>query len=423
MNIIDIINKKRLGKILSKKELEYVINGYLDGSIADYQMSSLLMAIVINGMTNNEIINLTNLMLNSGEKLDLSTLGTVVDKHSTGGVGDKTTMIIAPIVASCGVNVAKMSGRGLGHTGGTIDKLESIPGFEVNISTEDFFKQVSDIGVAIVSQTSNLVPADKKIYALRDVTGTVESIPLIASSIMSKKIASGAKKLVIDVKVGKGALIKTKKDAKKLAKLMIEIGKANNIEVVCLLTNMDIPLGNNIGNALEVKEAIDVLTNKSFGNLRDICIELSSYMVSLGLGITYKNAKNMVIDNLYDGRAYEKFKELVNYQKGSLEVLPKSKNTYEVKSTKEGYLTSIDALSLGKLSMHLGAGRITLEDNLDYGAGIIINKNIGDNIQKGDVLMTLYTNKELDNSWLSTDAFSIQKEKVEATELIYEVMK
>lgn len=423
MNIIDIINKKRLGKILSKKELEYVINGYLDGSIADYQMSSLLMAIVINGMTNNEIINLTNLMLNSGEKLDLSTLGTVVDKHSTGGVGDKTTMIIAPIVASCGVNVAKMSGRGLGHTGGTIDKLESIPGFEVNISTEDFFKQVSDIGVAIVSQTNNLVPADKKIYALRDVTGTVESIPLIASSIMSKKIASGAKKLVIDVKVGKGALIKTKKDAKKLAKLMIEIGKANNIEVVCLLTNMDIPLGNNIGNALEVKEAIDVLTNKSFGNLRDICIELSSYMVSLGLGITYKNAKNMVIDNLYDGRAYEKFKELVNYQKGSLEVLPKSKNTYEVKSTKEGYLTSIDALSLGKLSMHLGAGRITLEDNLDYGAGIIINKNIGDHIQKGDVLMNLYTNKELDNSWLSTDAFSIQKEKVEATELIYEVMK
>ena len=423
MNIIDIINKKRLGKILSKKELEYVINGYLDGSIADYQMSSLLMAIVINGMTNNEIINLTNLMLNSGEKLDLSTLGTVVDKHSTGGVGDKTTMIIAPIVASCGVNVAKMSGRGLGHTGGTIDKLESIPGFEVNISTEDFFKQVSDIGVAIVSQTSNLVPADKKIYALRDVTGTVESIPLIASSIMSKKIASGAKKLVIDVKVGKGALIKTKKDAKKLARLMIEIGKSNNIKVVCLLTNMDVPLGNNIGNALEVKEAIDVLTNKSFGNLRDICIELSSYMVSLGLGITYKNAKNMVIDNLYDGRAYEKFKELVNYQKGSLEVLPKSKNTYEVKSTKEGYLTSIDALSLGKLSMHLGAGRITLEDNLDYGAGIIINKNIGDHIKKGDILMTLYTNKELDNSWLSTDAFSIQKEKVEATELIYEVMK
>lgn len=423
MNIIEIINKKRLGKILSKSELEYVINGYLDGSIKDYQMSSLLMAIVINGMTDNEIITLTNLMLNSGEKLDLSTLGTVVDKHSTGGVGDKTTMIIAPIVASCGVSVAKMSGRGLGHTGGTIDKLESIPGFKVNISTEDFFKQVSDIGVAIVSQTNNLVPADKKIYALRDVTGTVESIPLIASSIMSKKIASGANKLVIDVKVGKGALIKNKKDAKKLARLMINIGKANGIDVVCLLTNMDIPLGNNIGNALEVKEAISVLTNKSFGNLRDICIELSSYMVSLGLGISYKEAKNMVIDNLYDGRAYEKFLELISYQNGSLDGLVESKNTYQVKSTGDGYLTNIDALSLGNLSMMLGAGRKNLSDELDYGAGIIINKNIGDYIKKGDTLMTLYTDKELEKKYLSPNAFKIEKENKEKQELIYEVIK
>lgn len=423
MNIIEIINKKRLGKILSKNELEYVINGYLDGSIKDYQMSSLLMAIVINGMTDNEIIALTNLMLNSGEKLDLSTLGTVVDKHSTGGVGDKTTMIIAPIVASCGVNVAKMSGRGLGHTGGTIDKLESIPGFKVNISTEDFFKQVSNIGVAIVSQTSNLVPADKKIYALRDVTGTVESIPLIASSIMSKKIASGANKLVIDVKVGKGALIKNKKDAKKLARLMINIGKANGIEVVCLLTNMDIPLGNNIGNALEVKEAISVLTNKSFGNLRDVCIELSSYMVSLGLGITYKEAKNMVIDNLYDGKAYLKFLELVNCQNGSLDGLVESKNAYEVKSTTEGYLTNIDALSLGNLSSDLGAGRKSLSDELDYGAGIIVNKNIGDYIKKGDTLMTLYTNKDLEKKYLSPNAFKIEKENKEKQELIYEVIR
>lgn len=423
MNIIEIINKKRLGKILSKNELEYVINGYLDGSIKDYQMSSLLMAIVINGMTDNEIITLTNLMLNSGERLDLSTLGTVVDKHSTGGVGDKTTMIIAPIVASCGVNVAKMSGRGLGHTGGTIDKLESIPGFKVSISTEDFFKQVNDIGVAIVSQTNNLVPADKKIYALRDVTGTVESIPLIASSIMSKKIASGANKLVIDVKVGKGALIKNKKDAKKLARLMINIGKANGIEVVCLLTNMDIPLGNNIGNALEVKEAISVLTNKSFGNLRDICIELSSYMVSLGLGITYKEAKNMVIDNLYDGKAYEKFLELVKYQNGSLDGLVESKNTYQIKSNSEGYLTNIDALSLGNLSMMLGAGRKSLSDELDYGAGIIVNKNIGDYIKKGDTLMTLYTNKELDKKDLLSNAFKIEKENKEKQELIYEVLR
>ena len=423
MDIIEIINKKRLGKILSEEELEYVITGYLDGSIADYQMSSLLMAIVLKGMTNNEIVTLTRLMLNSGERLDLSTLGTVVDKHSTGGVGDKTTMIIAPIVASCGVSVAKMSGKGLGHTGGTIDKLESIPGFKVNISTEDFLEQVKDIGLAVVSQTNNLVPADKKIYALRDVTGTVESIPLIASSIMSKKIASGANKLVIDVKVGNGALIKNLKDAKKLAKLMIEIGKANNIEVVCLLTNMDIPLGSNIGNALEVKEAIEVLTNKKHGNLVDICIELSSYMVSLGLGITYEEAKNMVIDNLYDGKAYDKFKEFVKAQNGSLNNLPESKNTYEVKSTKEGYLTGIAALILGKLSMHLGAGRITLDDELDYGAGIIVNKNIGDYINKGDVLMTLYTNKELDIKWLSEEAFSIEKDKPEPIELIYEVIR
>ena len=423
MNIIDIINKKRLGKILGKNELEYVINGYLDGSIADYQMSSLLMAIVINGMTDNEIITLTNLMLNSGEKLDLSALGNIVDKHSTGGVGDKTTMIIAPIVASCGVKVAKMSGRGLGHTGGTIDKLESIPGFKVNIDTEDFFKQVNDIGVAIVSQTNNLVPADKKIYALRDVTGTVESIPLIASSIMSKKIASGANKLVIDVKVGKGALIKSKKDAKKLARLMINIGKANGIEVVCLLTNMDIPLGNNIGNALEVKEAILVLTNKSFGNLRDICIELSSYMVSLGLGISYKEAKNMVIDNLYDGKAYLKFLELVSYQNGSLDSLVESENTYEVKSDSEGYLTNIDALNLGNLSMMLGAGRRSLSDELDYGAGIIVNKNIGDYIKKGDTLMTLYTNRVLEKKFLSPNAFKIEKENKEKQELIYEVIR
>lgn len=423
MNIIEIINKKRLGKILRNDELEFVINGYLDGSIYDYQMSSLLMAIVLKGMTDKEIISLTRIMLNSGERLDLSSLGNVVDKHSTGGVGDKTTLIIAPIVASCGVKVAKMSGRGLGHTGGTIDKLESIPGFNVNISTEEFMNQVKEIGLSVVSQTSNLVPADKKIYALRDVTGTVESIPLIASSIMSKKIASGAKKIVIDVKVGNGALIKNIKDARKLARLMIEIGKSNNIEVICLLTNMDVPLGNNIGNALEVREAIDVLTNKSHGNLRDICIELSSYMVSLGLEISYNDAKNMVIDNLYDGKAYQKFLEFVSYQKGSIEGLVYSKNTYQVKSTKEGYLTNIDALSLGKLSMDLGAGRLSLDDKLDYGAGIVINKNIGDYIKKGDVLMTLHTDKELDVKWNKTDAFLISDTKTKKVDLIYEVIK
>ena len=423
MDMLEIINKKRLGKILSNEELAYVIKGYLDGTIADYQMSSLLMAIVLKGMTNKEIVSLTKLMLESGERLDLSILGTVVDKHSTGGVGDKTTLIIAPMVASCGVKVAKMSGKGLGHTGGTIDKLESIPGFKVNLSMDDFFDQVKKIGLAVVSQTSNLVPADKKIYALRDVTGTVESLPLIASSIMSKKIASGAKKLVIDVKVGRGALIKNLNDARKLAKLMIEIGRQNGIEVVCLITNMDIPLGHNIGNALEVKEAIDVLKNNVSGNLLDLCIELASYMVSLGLDISFEEAKYMVNSNLENGSSYRKFESFVREQNGSLENLPESNNTYEVKSDIEGYLNSIDALSLGKLSMHLGAGRMTLTDKLDYGAGIIIHKNIGDYIHKGDVLMTLYTNKEINIDKISTEAFLIKKEKPKPVKLIYEVIR
>ena len=307
MKILDIINKKRLGKILSKNEIEYVVNGYVSGEIPDYQMSSLLMAIVLKGMTDTETITLTNIMLKSGERIDLSALGNVVDKHSTGGVGDKTTMIVAPLVASCGVKVAKLSGKSLGFTGGTIDKLESIPGFSAKLTNKEFFNQIQKIGLAVVSQTDNLVPADKKIYALRDVTGTVESLPLIASSIMSKKIASGAKKLVIDIKVGNGALIKTKRDAEKLAKLMIRIGESHKIKVVCLLTNMDIPLGNNVGNALEVEEAIDVLKNNKEGNLKDLCIELATYMVSLGLEIELEKARELVVTNLKNGNAYNKF--------------------------------------------------------------------------------------------------------------------
>lgn len=422
MEIVDIITKKRLGKILSNEEIGYVIREYLNGNIKDYQVSSLLMAIVIKGMTDKEIINLTNHMVNSGEKLDLSSLGSVVDKHSTGGVGDKTTMIISPIVASCGVNVAKMSGRGLGHTGGTIDKLESIPGFNVTLTNQEFFRQVNDIGIAIVSQTSNLVPADKKLYALRDVTGTVESLSLIASSIMSKKIASGAKRLVIDIKVGNGALIKNVKDAKKLAKLMIEIGKSNNIKVVCLLTNMDIPLGSNIGNALEVKECIEILENKKQDNLYEVCVELSSYMVSLGLEVSYEEAKKKVIDSLESGRAYNKFLEFIKYQGGSINNLVLSNNIYEVKASKDGYITNINALELGKLSMKLGAGRESLEDKIDYGAGIVLNKKLGDKISKGDVLMYLYTNKEFDAQKLDDIYFEIKEIKQDEPILIYEIL-
>lgn len=421
MNIIEIINKKRLGKILSKEEIEYMIEGYLSGEVKDYQMSSLLMAIVLKGLTDNEIVTLTTTMLNSGEKLDLSTLGTVVDKHSTGGVGDKTTLIVAPIVASCGGKVAKMSGKGLGHTGGTIDKLESIPGFKVNLDENTFLEQVSKIGLAIVSQTNNLVPADKKIYALRDVTGTVESIPLIASSIMSKKIASGATKLVIDVKVGRGALIKNLIDAKKLARIMINIGKNHSIDVVCLLTNMDTPLGSNIGNALEVKEAMEVLKGKK-GDLRDLCVEISSEMVRLNLDIPKEQAQNMVLESISNGNAYKKFIEFIHTQGGDLSNLPESKNKYQIKSNQTGYINKIDALSLGELSMSLGAGRTNLNDKLDYGAGIILEKKVGDYVEEGDTIMTLYTNKNIDIEPLSLKAIIIKNTPPKELPLIYKIM-
>ena len=422
MNIIDIINKKRLKQVLTDEEIKYIIDGYLDGTIKDYQMSSLLMAILLNDMTSDEIYSLTKYMADSGDKLDLSPLGdTVVDKHSTGGVGDKTTLIVAPLVASCGVKVAKMSGRGLGHTGGTIDKLESIPGFTVNLSEDEFINQVNTIGVAITSQTENIAIADKKIYALRDVTGTVESIPLIASSIMSKKVALGAKKLVLDVKVGAGALIKNVEDARRLSKLMINIGKYNNIQVICILTNMNIPLGNNVGNSLEVEESIDVLKNHKKGRLTDLCVELSSHMVSLGLNIPYEEAKEKVLNNLDNGAAYQKFEELVKAQHGSLDKLPKAGKIYEIKSLTAGYLIDIDAYKLGMLSMSLGSGRKTKEDQIDYSAGIIVNKTIGDYVNDGDIIMTLYTNKditELDNS-----IFKISDKEAEDSTLIYEIIK
>ena len=422
MHIIEIINNKRLKKELTDEEIKYVIDNFLNGEIKDYQMSALLMAILLNDMTNNEIYSLTKYMADSGEKLDLSPLGdTVVDKHSTGGVGDKTTLIISPIVASCGVKVAKMSGKGLGYTGGTIDKLESIPGFQVNLSKEEFINQVNTINVAITSQTENIALADKKIYALRDVTGTVESIPLIASSIMSKKIALGAKKLVLDVKVGKGALIKNLKDAKRLSELMIEIGKHNNIKVICILTNMDIPLGSNIGNSLEVEEAIDILKNGKQGALKDLCIELSSHMVSLGLNIPYDEAKEKVLENLNNGNAYNKFIELINTQHGNINILPKENNKYEIKSMTEGYLIDIDAYKLGILSMSLGAGRKNKEDILDYSAGIIINKNINDYVNIGDVIMTLYTNKEITE--IDNSIFKISNNKKNINKIIYEIIK
>lgn len=419
MNIVDIILKKKDKIELKEEEIKYVVNSYVAGKIMDYQMSSLLMAICLNGMTDNEIINLTKYMMLSGDRMDLTELSPIVDKHSTGGIGDKTTMIIAPIVASCGVNVAKMSGKGLGFTGGTIDKLESIPGFQVKMTSEEFKNQIKEIGLAITSQTDNLVPADKKIYALRDVTGTVESIPLIASSIMSKKIASGTKNIVIDIKVGKGALIKDLDSAKKLANIMTTIAHNNDMRITCLLTNMDIPLGHNIGNSLEVEEVIDVLKNHIDNNLTKLCLELSTYMVKLGLNITYEEANKKVIDNFNNGNAYNKFLELVRHQKGDLTKLPKAKYNYVVKANKEGYLTKLDALKLGKLSCSLGAGRLNKDDQIDYSVGIVLAKQINDYVKVGDPIFNIFANKEVKE--IDGEIFAVTDTKID-DKIIYEII-
>ena len=423
MNIIDIILKKKNKEELTEKEIKYVVEGFTNGSICDYQMSSLLMAITINDMTDNEVIYLTKYMMLSGNTIDLSFLDNVVDKHSTGGVGDKTTLIIAPIVAACSCKVAKMSGRGLGYTGGTIDKLESIPGFRTNLSKDEFIHEIEDIGMAITSQTDDVALADKKIYALRDVTGTTESIPLIASSIMSKKIASGSKKLVIDLKVGEGALVKDIESARRLGNLMIKIGRENGMEVICLLTNMNIPLGNNVGNSLEVLEAINTLYYNKESNLQKLCISLASYMVSLGRNISYEEANDMVLDAIRSKKAYNKFLEFVLYQHGDITKLPKSNKIYEVKSDTSGYLTDISSLEIAKLSMHLGAGRQNKDDKIDYSAGIIINKNINDYVNINDTILTLYTNKDVplfDKNKLFKISDNINNDN---SSLIYEIIK
>lgn len=397
MVVVDIINKKRLGKELSYKELDFIFNGYLEGNVKDYQMSSLLMAICINGMTDEEIYALTKIFIDSGDILNFDEFGIIVDKHSTGGIGDKTTLVIAPLVASCGVPVVKMSGRGLGHTGGTIDKLESIPGFKVNLTDAKVLKQLRDIGVSISSQTANLTPLDKVIYALRDVTATVSSIPLIASSIMSKKIAGGADKILIDIKVGKGALLRTKEEAKKLSELMIKIGSFYQREVRTVISDMNTPLGYAVGNSLEVLEAIDVLKGRQYGtNLSELCIDLATDMVSMGKNISKRDAKIMVLDSLNKGKAYEKFLELVKAQGGDISKIEVSSKKQYIKANCDGVVSKIDALKVGLLSIELGAGRKTKEDKIDYTVGIKLNKLVGDDVKKGDVLATLYVNERID---------------------------
>ena len=397
--ILDIIDKKRLGKELSYKELAYFFNGYLNGDICDYQMSSFLMAVCINGMTDEEVFALTKIFIDSGDCLDFSNIpGIKVDKHSTGGIGDKTTLVIAPIVASLGIPVIKMSGRGLGYTGGTIDKLESIKGYNVNLSEKEILNQVKDIGIVVTGQTHDLVPMDKAIYALRDVTSTVASIPLVASSIMSKKIAGGADKILIDIKVGNGAFLNTKEKAKELSSLMIKIGKIYDREVRCIISDMDTPLGYSVGNGLEVLEAIDVLKGKeSSNNFYDLCIDLASEMVSMGLTISKEEANSKVLNSIKDGSAYNKFCELIKAQGGDINNIKISDKKYVVKANKNGVLDRISAIEVGKLSLELGAGKKNINDKIDYGVGVKLNKLVGEKVKRGDVLMTLYVNKKVPN--------------------------
>ena len=419
MNIIDIINNKRLNKELTKEEIKFFIDGMLDNSIPDYQISSLLMAIVLNGMTDKETIYLTDCMIRSGEVIDLSNIdGIIVDKHSTGGVGDKVTLVLAPLLASVGIKVAKMSGRGLGHTGGTIDKLEAIGKFKTELSLEDFINQVNKIGVALSSQSVNLDPADKKLYSLRDVTGTVESIPLIASSVMSKKIASGADVILIDVTVGNGALMKDMKSARKLAKLMIKIGKMYNKIVLCILTSMDQPLGYAIGNSLEVEEAIDTLKGNGPKDLLEVVLTFSSIIVGAIKKISNKEAKKLLIKQMKNGKAYNKFKELVKSQNGNLNDLKVSDKTFLVKSSKSGYINKINTTDLGNIAKKLGAGRETLDDVIDPEVGLVMCKKLGDYVEENDDLVKIYIKnkdislEEVSNCFEINDKLNVQPREI-----------
>lgn len=409
MEVLEVIDKKRCGLELTEEELDFMFNGYLKGKVEDYQMSSLLMAICINGMNLNETICLTDLMLKSGVKLDLSNInGIVVDKHSTGGIGDKTTLVIGPILASLGLKIGKLSGRGLGITGGTIDKLESIPGFRVSLSKEEFLNNLNTVGFTLAMQTPEFTPLDKAIYELRSVSGTVSSIPLIASSIMSKKLAIGAKYILIDIKVGSGALLNNKEDAKKLANTMIKIGSHYGVVVIPVLTDMDIPLGDAIGNALEVKEAIDTLKGKK-GAFRDLCIELCTVLLCNAMDIDLDYAKDRVTRALDDGSAYKKFIEFVKAQDGNIEEMKISDNVVSVISDVDGIIESIDAGSIGYLALDLGGGRKKKGDTIDTSVGVVLNKHVGDEVKKGDILCYLYQRDNIDYTQKAKTAFKIVK--------------
>ncbi|MBQ4097282.1 MAG: thymidine phosphorylase [Clostridia bacterium] len=399
MRMYDVILKKRHGEALSDEEIKFFIEGYTKGEIPDYQASAFCMAVCFSGMNDEECASLTYHMMNSGDTVDLSAFPRTADKHSTGGVGDKTSLIVAPTVASLGCTVAKMSGRGLGHTGGTIDKLESIPGYRTGFTPEEFMAQVEKIGVAVVGQTGNLVPADKKLYALRDVTATVDSVPLIASSIMSKKLASGAESIVLDVKYGSGAFMKTPEEAEVLAEKMVMIGKIQGRKMCALITDMDKPLGKNIGNSLEVIEAVEVLRGNDTGALYEICVALASEMVSLSREIDHAEAEKMVRGAIAGGNAYKKFLEWIAAQGGDVSYIEENRLavgaiTREVKAQLDGYVYSMDAEAIGSAACMLGAGRVKKDDVPDLSAGIVLGCEIGDRVHKGDVLAKLYTSDE-----------------------------
>ena len=427
MRAIDIIDKTEHKIELTEEEIKEFIMGYVKGDIPDYQVSAWLMAVYFNGLTKKETYYLTKAMLNSGDKIDLSSIkGIKVDKHSTGGVGDKTSLVLGPLAASCGCIMAKLSGRGLGHTGGTLDKLESIPGVTIQLSDERFMNQVKDIHLAIAGQTANLVPADKKLYALRDVTGTVQSLPLIASSIMSKKLASGSDVICLDVKFGSGAFMKTVKDAVELSKEMISLAKEAGKKAVCFVTDMEHPLGKAIGNRIEVKEAVDCLNNKGPKDLEDICVDICAYMVYCsGISKTYEEGLKIAYSHLRDGSAYKKFLEMINAQGATtndFDHLVQAKEIIPLYSKEEGYIKRIDALTLGISAMMLGAGRENKDDDIDPNVGIFLNHQVGEYVKKGEKLLDIYRDDKWDDSIIDKlyGAYSYSKVPLEEEKVIYE---
>lgn len=432
MQMTELIRKKREGTPLSAEEIRYMVSEFTNGNIPDYQMSAFCMAVIFKGMSDEETVALTEEMARSGDMLDLSRFkDRSVDKHSTGGVGDKTSLVIGPIVASCGCVFAKMSGRGLGHTGGTIDKLESVKGYRIDVDEETFLRQAEDIGIALIGQTGNFTPADKKLYALRDVTETVDSIPLIVSSIMSKKLAAGAKNIVLDVKCGSGAFMKDAENARVLARKMVDIGKACGRNIAAVITDMDVPLGYAVGNSLEVKEAIALLKGEDIPDLKEVCLVISSYLIAMCQGKSIETARKDAEEALYSGRAFEKMKEWFSRQGADPSLLddpdgfPKARLAVDIISESEGYISHMNTEMIGRASMELGAGRRTKDDAIDYSAGIMLRAKTCEYVKRGDVLATFYTSDEAKIAEARAyfeSALAFSEEKPKSEELIIDTI-